>query len=135
MWNGSASAAVAVLYRGAGGTPVRVSLTAGLLGLAGPRKYRVSEVFRGRPLGVFKSGQKVEVRVNPSGVAFLRFDALPLLDRGDDHETTEEEGEELAEIKVEDFGMSGWRREDGDEDGRDEEVEENLDEDVVLEII
>ena len=62
MLNSSVSAAVAVLYRGTGGTPVKVTLSPDLLGLGGGDgggRYRVSEVFEGvEPLVRLRGGRE-----------------------------------------------------------------------------
>ena len=67
---GNTSAAVAIIYKGNDGTPARVSLNAGMLGLEHSAGYAVQEVFLGMPLGTFGVKETISVEVNPNGKAY-----------------------------------------------------------------
>jgi len=67
------SAAVAVLNRSPLNGPWLHSFRLGDVMAPDPSvsRYRVTEVFDGRFVGVFKPTHRIDVRVNPTGVYFL----------------------------------------------------------------
>ena len=65
--NGSYSAAVAIMYRGVGGTPKVITFTPEQIGLNYTGGYNVYEVFKNDPLGSILPPQSMVVQVNPNG--------------------------------------------------------------------
>ncbi len=64
------SEAVAIVYRGTFGTPVKVTFTPKNLGLdfdGDSYEYQVVEVFDNKILGTFKPDEPISVMVNPTG--------------------------------------------------------------------
>lgn len=66
-YHGNHSAAVGIFYRGTGGTPARVTISAHQMGLKNPGGYRVTEVFEETDMGDVTTRQKIKVKVNPVG--------------------------------------------------------------------
>ena len=74
--NGALSEAVAIMYRGTYGTPVRVTFSPRLLGInvKGVSGFEVLDVFDGgRPLGTLGPDQTMEVLVNPTGLLWEKL--------------------------------------------------------------
>jgi len=74
-FNGSMSAAVALMYRSDDGTPIKVTFTPRSIGLIHSGGYIVKEVFESSNMGSVLPDTEIEVKVNPSGgVQLLRLD-------------------------------------------------------------
>ena len=76
-FNGSMSAAVALMYRSDDGTPIKVTFTPRSIGLIHSGGYIVKEVFESSNMGSVLPDTEIEVKVNPSGIIYL--DILPYL--------------------------------------------------------
>lgn len=103
------SAAVAVMYRGTFGTPVKVTFTPHSLGLIHPQGYIVTEVFDKVPMGTVGTNDNFTVFVNPTGVQLLRFNINP--NGVMPANTNEIPPMNYGSIHVEDTGKTGWRTE------------------------
>ena len=66
-YNNEMSAAVAVMNRGEGGTPTKVTFTPRSIGLTYDGGYLVKEVFESTNMGSKLPDDEIEVMVNPSG--------------------------------------------------------------------
>ena len=67
--NGALSQALAIMYRGTYGTPVKVSFSLKMLGItnAMAQSYHAYDVFSGEDMGIISPSQTVTVKVNPTG--------------------------------------------------------------------
>ena len=72
-FNGSMSAAVALMYRSDDGTPIKVTFTPRSIGLIHSGGYIVKEVFESSNMGSFLPDTEIEVKVNPSGIIYLEI--------------------------------------------------------------
>ena len=70
-FNGSMSAAVALMYRSDDGTPIKVTFTPRSIGLIHSGGYIVKEVFESSNMGSVLPDTEIEVKVNPSGIIYL----------------------------------------------------------------
>ena len=70
-FNGSMSAAVALMYRSDDSTPIKVTFTPRSIGLIHAGGYIVKEVFESSNMGSVLPDTEIEVRVNPSGIIYL----------------------------------------------------------------
>lgn len=75
------SFALAVLNKYNDAYPVITKLTLKYIGLTHPTGYNVTEVFDGKPLGVFKPKDILESTTNPTGIQLYRFTAISQIDR------------------------------------------------------
>lgn len=77
--NGALSSAIAIVYRGTYGTPVKVSFTPEQLGMndQGAFNFEVIDVFANKKLGIIGPSETFTVLVNPTGVRFLRLNVNP----------------------------------------------------------
>lgn len=64
---GDRSAAVAFVNRRTDGIPRDISLNLTSVGLVHPAGYQVKELFDGADLGLYRPGEILTVRVNPTG--------------------------------------------------------------------
>ena len=71
-YNNEMSAAVAVMNRGEGGTPTKVTFTPRSIGLTYDGGYLVKEVFESTNMGSKLPDDEIEVMVNPSGGTDLK---------------------------------------------------------------
>ena len=72
-FNGSMSAAVALMYRSDDGTPIKVTFTPRSIGLIHSGGYIVKEVFESSNMGSVLPDTEIEVKVNPSGIIYLEI--------------------------------------------------------------
>ena len=72
-FNGSMSAAVALMYRSDDGTPIKVTFTPRSIGLIHSGGYIVKEVFESSNMGSVLPDTEIEVKVNPSGMICLEI--------------------------------------------------------------
>ena len=72
-FNGSMSAAVALMYRSDDGTPIKVTFTPRSIGLIHSGGYIVKEVFESSNMGSGLPDTEIEVKVNPSGIIYLEI--------------------------------------------------------------
>lgn len=68
------SGAAAIMYRGTGGTPANVTVSAEDLGLMDNCGYMTLDAFTGKDLGKVSGTQPVSYMVNPSGVRLIRYE-------------------------------------------------------------
>ena len=78
-FNGSMSAAVALMYRSDDGTPIKVTFTPRSIGLIHSGGYIVKEVFESSNMGSVLPDTEIEVKVNPSGIIYLSYHSILLL--------------------------------------------------------
>ena len=103
LFKGQASAAVAVIYHEPYGTPSRITFTPKQLGLNNTGGYAVKEIFDDVDLGHLSMDAPISVDVNPTGVQFLRFNAVsgPTQDRRMTNET--EDNKERHQNAIDSF--------------------------------
>lgn len=67
--SGALSQALAIMYRGTYGTPVKVTFSLKSLGINDPKakNYQVMDVFEGKSLGLITASDSISVMVNPTG--------------------------------------------------------------------
>jgi len=77
--NGALSEAIAIMYRGTYGTPVKVTFSPKMLGISGKKvkNYQVIDVFDGTDLGIIGVNESMKILVNPTGVRFLSLKVNP----------------------------------------------------------
>jgi len=108
-YNNEMSAAVAVMNRGEGGTPTKVTFTPRSIGLTYDGGYLVKEVFESTNMGSKLPDDEIEVMVNPSGgVQLMRLDVkAKYMPKYQVKRVLKEKGE----IETENMGKTGWRNE------------------------
>jgi len=70
--NGQRSMAIAFLNRRTDGTPTKVNVVLRELGLSSPIGYTVHDLFDDRSLGTYLPDDRLQVKVNPSGVVMVK---------------------------------------------------------------
>jgi len=111
--NGALSEAVAIMYRGTYGTPVKVSFSPKMIGIndKGVKNYQVTDVFDGTDLGIIGTKESIDIFVNPTGVRFLTLkvnpEGLPLKMKKTTNDIPMAKQEKR--LRVENPGYSGWR--------------------------
>ena len=69
--------AVAFLYTGQTGGPIKVTFSLIQLNLTDPSGYNITEAFEGKHLGIFKAPQNFSCTVNPTGVYVIKATKYP----------------------------------------------------------
>ena len=109
--NGARSQALAIVYRGTYGTPVKVTFTPEQLGISevGAQDFEVIDIFSKEKLGIIQPTEPFSLMVNPTGVRFLRLNVnpkgrLPVLNPVQQAPTLP-----LEEVDITNPGLSGWK--------------------------